>query len=90
MHSSNRSLDRSQSYQGNQPNNSQRQISNGGYNAYRQNFSPSASSNQNYNNQKIAPEQGTTVFFKSNELQHEVLVTQQQRMSITGWLKRDN
>jgi SM-20-related protein len=45
---------------------------------------------QNYNNQKIAPEQGTTVFFKSNELQHEVLVTQQQRMSITGWLKRDN
>jgi len=45
---------------------------------------------QNYNNQKIAPEQGTTVFFKSNELQHEVLVTQKQRMSITGWLKRDN
>ena len=45
---------------------------------------------QNYNNQKIAPEQGTTVFFKSNELQHEVLVTQQQRMSITGWLKRDH
>lgn len=44
---------------------------------------------QNYNNQKIAPTQGKTVFFKSNELQHEVLVTQQRRMSITGWLKRD-
>jgi len=44
---------------------------------------------QNYNNQKINPEQGTTVFFKSNELQHEVLVTKKQRMSITGWLKRD-
>jgi Rps23 Pro-64 3,4-dihydroxylase Tpa1-like proline 4-hydroxylase len=45
---------------------------------------------QTYNNQKIAPEQGTTVFFKSNELQHEVLVTQEPRMSITGWLKRDH
>ncbi len=45
---------------------------------------------QNYNNQKIAPKQGTTVFFKSNELQHEVLITQQPRMSITGWLKRDH
>lgn len=44
---------------------------------------------QNYNNKKINPTQGKTVFFKSNELQHEVLVTQKQRMSITGWLKRD-
>lgn len=44
---------------------------------------------QNYNNKKIAPTQGKTVFFKSNELQHEVLVTHQRRMSITGWLKRD-
>jgi Rps23 Pro-64 3,4-dihydroxylase Tpa1-like proline 4-hydroxylase len=42
---------------------------------------------QNYNNKKITPTQGKTVFFKSNELQHEVLVTQQRRMSITGWLK---
>lgn len=42
---------------------------------------------QNYNNKKIAPTQGKTVFFKSNELQHEVLVTQQRRMSIAGWLK---
>lgn len=41
------------------------------------------------NNQSISPTQGKTVFFKSNELVHEVLVTQQRRMSITGWLKRD-
>ena len=36
------------------------------------------------NNQKIAPTQGKTVFFKSDELVHEVLVTQNTRMSITG------
>ena len=41
------------------------------------------------NNQKIAPTQGKTVFFKSNELVHEVLVTHNTRMSITGWLKSD-
>lgn len=41
------------------------------------------------NNQKIAPTQGKTVFFKSNELEHEVLTTQERRMSVTGWLKRD-
>lgn len=41
------------------------------------------------NNQKIAPTQGKTVFFKSDELVHEVLVTQKTRMSITGWLKCD-
>ena len=40
------------------------------------------------NNQAISPTQGKTVFFKSNELEHEVLVTQQPRMSVTGWLKR--
>jgi SM-20-related protein len=28
-------------------------------------------------------------FFKSDELLHEVLVTQNIRMSITGWLKCD-
>jgi SM-20-related protein len=39
------------------------------------------------NDQKIAPTQGKTVFFKSNELLHEVLVTNQPRMSVTGWLK---
>jgi Rps23 Pro-64 3,4-dihydroxylase Tpa1-like proline 4-hydroxylase len=44
---------------------------------------------QQDNNQKIAPIQGKTVFFKSDELEHEVLITQQTRMSITGWLKRN-
>ncbi len=44
---------------------------------------------QTYNNKHITPTQGKTVLFKSNELQHEVLVTRKQRMSITGWLKRD-
>ena len=39
--------------------------------------------------QLIAPMNGKSVFFKSNELEHEVLVTQKPRMSITGWLKRD-
>jgi Rps23 Pro-64 3,4-dihydroxylase Tpa1-like proline 4-hydroxylase len=43
---------------------------------------------ENYN-QKITPIQGKTVFFKSDELLHEVLVTQNTRMSITGWLKCD-
>ncbi|KRB59891.1 2OG-Fe(II) oxygenase family protein [Flavobacterium sp. Root186] len=44
---------------------------------------------QNNIQQKISPVQGKTVFFKSNELVHEVLVTQNTRMSITGWLKSD-
>ncbi|RYE40777.1 MAG: 2OG-Fe(II) oxygenase [Sphingobacteriales bacterium] len=35
----------------------------------------------------ISPENGKTVFFKSSELQHEVLPTNKARMSITGWLK---
>ncbi len=42
---------------------------------------------QSYNDKKITPTQGKTVFFKSNELQHEVLITNEKRMSITGWLK---
>jgi SM-20-related protein len=37
--------------------------------------------------QTISPEQGKCVFFKSNELPHEVLLTHQTRLSITGWLK---
>jgi SM-20-related protein len=41
------------------------------------------------NNQTITPTQGKTVFFKSDELLHEVVVTQTTRMSITGWLKCD-
>ena len=44
---------------------------------------------QKDSNQKIAPTHGKTVFFKSNELVHEVLVTNERRMSVTGWLKRD-
>lgn len=40
------------------------------------------------NNFKIAPIQGKAVLFKSNELYHEVLLTQQTRLSVTGWLKR--
>lgn len=43
---------------------------------------------QKDNNQTISPTQGKTVFFKSDELKHEVLVTNERRMSVTGWLKR--
>ena len=38
--------------------------------------------------QKIDPVQGKMVFFKSDEMEHEVLVTHKRRMSVTGWLKR--
>ncbi|WP_317900107.1 2OG-Fe(II) oxygenase [Aurantibacillus circumpalustris] len=44
---------------------------------------------QTVGEQKIAPTQGKTVFFKSDELLHEVEVTHAPRMSIAGWLKRD-
>jgi SM-20-related protein len=37
--------------------------------------------------QTIAPLNGKCAFFKSSELEHEVLVTHQPRLSITGWLK---
>ncbi len=37
--------------------------------------------------QYIAPQNGTSVFFKSSELAHEVLMTEKPRLSITGWLK---
>lgn len=37
----------------------------------------------------ISPENGRGVFFKSDELEHEVLVTNSVRMSVTGWLKVD-
>lgn len=40
--------------------------------------------------QNISPNNGKTVFFQSNELAHEVLVTNKQRMSITGWLKSNH
>ncbi len=39
--------------------------------------------------QKIAPGNRKAVFFKSSELEHEVLVTNKPRLSITGWLKKD-
>jgi SM-20-related protein len=37
--------------------------------------------------QDITPVNGKSVFFKSSELVHEVMQTNQPRMSITGWLK---
>lgn len=37
--------------------------------------------------QNISPMGGKSVFFKSSELAHEVLLTHKPRMSITGWLK---
>jgi SM-20-related protein len=37
--------------------------------------------------QHISPDNGKGVFFKSSEMEHEVLVTNKPRMSITGWLK---
>lgn len=39
------------------------------------------------NVQLISPESGKMVFFKSDELLHEVLPTTVPRLSITGWLK---
>ncbi|SMD09390.1 2OG-Fe(II) oxygenase [Pedobacter nyackensis] len=39
------------------------------------------------NLQNISPVNGKSVFFKSSELEHEVLITNKPRMSITGWLK---
>lgn len=39
--------------------------------------------------QNISPENGKSVFFRSSELEHEVLLTTRPRMSITGWLKKD-
>ena len=37
--------------------------------------------------QNISPDNSKAVFFKSSELEHEVLLTNKPRMSITGWLK---
>lgn len=39
------------------------------------------------NVQQVTPTNGKSVFFKSDELAHEVLQTNTPRMSITGWLK---
>ena len=38
--------------------------------------------------QKILPHAQTCVFFKSDEMEHEVTTSNRSRMSITGWLKR--
>lgn len=35
----------------------------------------------------ILPEIGKCVFFKSSELEHEVLLSHRKRLSITGWFK---
>ena len=43
---------------------------------------------QNESVQKILPESQTAVFFKSDEMEHEVTKANRQRMSITGWLKQ--
>jgi len=40
---------------------------------------------QNGNQQNITPTGGKSVFFKSSELEHEVLIANKVRMSITGW-----
>lgn len=40
--------------------------------------------------QKIQPHASTAVFFKANEMEHEVLIANRARMSITGWLKQVN
>ncbi|MBP6686471.1 MAG: 2OG-Fe(II) oxygenase [Lacibacter sp.] len=37
--------------------------------------------------EQISPMSGKSVFFKSSELEHEVLISNKSRMSITGWLK---
>jgi SM-20-related protein len=37
--------------------------------------------------QRISPTEGKSVFFKSSELAHEVLMTNKNRLSITGWFK---
>jgi SM-20-related protein len=37
--------------------------------------------------QNISPNNGKSVFFKSSELEHEVLLSNKVRLSITGWLK---
>ncbi|WP_113653616.1 2OG-Fe(II) oxygenase [Pedobacter namyangjuensis] len=39
--------------------------------------------------QLISPNNGKSIFFKSDELHHEVLINHQTRISITGWLKVD-
>ncbi|MEQ1677118.1 MAG: 2OG-Fe(II) oxygenase [Chitinophagaceae bacterium] len=37
--------------------------------------------------QRILPQSQKAVFFKSDEMEHEVAVTSRRRLSVTGWLK---
>lgn len=39
------------------------------------------------NVQTVTPTNSKCIFFRSSELEHEVLITHKPRMSITGWLK---
>ena len=43
---------------------------------------------QDKGSQIILPHSQTAVFFKSDEMEHEVTKANRQRMSISGWLKR--
>ena len=43
---------------------------------------------QNETAQKIQPQSQTTVFFKSDVTEHEVVKAHRNRMSVTGWLKQ--
>jgi len=38
--------------------------------------------------QKVSPQSRTAVFFKSDEMEHEVTKARRSRMSISGWLKQ--
>lgn len=43
---------------------------------------------QNETAQTIQPQSQTSVFFKSDEMEHEVVKANRSRMSVTGWLKQ--
>lgn len=43
---------------------------------------------QNNESQTIQPQSQTAVFFKSDEMEHEVTMANRRRMSISGWLKQ--
>ena len=43
---------------------------------------------QNEEVQKILPHSQTAVFFRSDEMEHEVATSNRRRMSISGWLKQ--
>ena len=43
---------------------------------------------QNESVQQILPQSQKAVFFKSDEMEHEVVQSNRRRMSVSGWLKR--